>query len=71
MKLLHFILYMLATVFITVGTTAAQIGPKGSSPVIIETDWSPDGKYITYGARYNVWLISVEGGIPVNLTENL
>ncbi|MBN1290444.1 MAG: T9SS type A sorting domain-containing protein, partial [Candidatus Latescibacteria bacterium] len=28
-------------------------------------------KYITYGARYNVWLIPVEGGIPVNLTENL
>lgn len=37
--------------------------------------WSPDGRYITYRARWNaastwqVWRWSVEGGVPIQLTH--
>lgn len=31
-------------------------------------DWSPDGKWITYGMDADIYIISPEGGEPINLT---
>ena len=40
------------------------------------TDWSPDGKWITYAeigedGLWDVWIIPAEGGEPINLTDNI
>jgi signal transduction histidine kinase len=39
-------------------------------------DWSPDGKWITFAQRspvyvYDIWIVSPQGGAPINLTASL
>ncbi|MFA6471186.1 MAG: FlgD immunoglobulin-like domain containing protein, partial [Candidatus Latescibacterota bacterium] len=33
-------------------------------------DWSPDGKYVTYVFRSDIWVSPVDGGEDINLTAN-
>ena len=75
MKRSYSFLLISVLICMTLGTASAQIIPGGSSTYIQGTDWSPDGKFITYGAGswdtgYDIMLIPVEGGTPINLTEN-
>ncbi|MBN1291590.1 MAG: HAMP domain-containing protein [Candidatus Latescibacteria bacterium] len=35
------------------------------------TDWSPDGKWITYVQNWEIYIIPAIGGNPINLTESL
>ncbi|MBN1290445.1 MAG: T9SS type A sorting domain-containing protein [Candidatus Latescibacteria bacterium] len=71
MKFLNSVLLGLVLIIMTFSSISAQIATSNGTPYIIGTDWSPDGKFITYGAQNNVWLVPAEGGTPVNLTENL
>jgi TolB protein len=32
-------------------------------------DWSPDGKYLTYEAGDDIWLVGADGSKPTNLTQ--
>ncbi len=34
-------------------------------------DWSPDGKYVTYGFSNDIWVSPVDGGQAINLTGNI
>jgi Tol biopolymer transport system component len=35
------------------------------------TDWSPDGKWIAYGLKGEIYLVPAQGGTPVNATASL
>lgn len=35
----------------------------------LDPDWSPDGRYLTYAARGDIWKVAVEGGEATGLTQ--
>lgn len=40
-----------------------------SAQEIWKTDWSPDGTKIVFGIGSDIWMIGIDDGVPVNLTE--
>ena len=35
----------------------------------LDPDWSPDGRFLAYAARGDIWMVAVEGGEAIGLTQ--